>query len=171
MRDSSSAIESVEEELKSSINGYVGYKTPKERNLTDTSLREYLSKQLESINKRLPLLESQLSQRSGQNHKETLHRIGSSIAMMLNPLLQPCYIAQPFFNQPELHSEKLLQLYDYDKQIKEYVELLLDESHQAGDDADATETLDFLNHLYDFVDGINQSLTEREFLIMTDETI
>jgi len=152
-------------ELTKTINGYEGYHTPKNRDKTDEKFREFLSSKLDSIAERLSRIEEQF-QSSGKNHKEFLHQAIASLKTIIYSLKNPCYCNHAFFSQPVLSSEKIAQLYDYDFQIKEQIEILDEESSQLILDNNDTELNDMLNHLYDVIDGVNQSLTEREFVIM-----
>ena len=164
------STEQVEENLIKAISGYKGYQSPVHRNKTDKSLRKYLSSQLNDFDKWLLLLEKQIQSRTDQPYEESLKRIRSGLKMIINALQKPCYIDQDSFNKTKFGSEKLAQLYQYDQQLKEQIEILNEESEQAEVENDQ-EIDEMLNYIYDLIDGINQTLTEREFLIMTDKDI
>ncbi len=168
MRNFDQSAESNRDELARVIKGYQGYSSPKHRIKTDQAFRIFLLQQLNSANKRLPQFEKLIQNLASQGNVDPLKRIRSTVKMLINSLENPCYSDQAFFSKEDISPEKLSQLYIYDLQLKGQVEILEDELEQLDADIEDQEITDILNHLYDLTDGLNQALTEREFLIMGD---
>ena len=166
MQNFDQSAESNRDELAHAIKGYQGYSSPKHRIKTDQIFRNFLLKRLNTINKRLPQFEKLIQNLANQDNSDPLKRIHSTVKMLINSLESPCSSDQAFFSKKDISPEKLSQLYVYDLQLKDQVEILGDELEQHDVDAEDQEITDILNHLYDLTDGLNQALTEREFLIM-----
>lgn len=160
--------ESAKKELASTIKGYLNYSTPEDRKKTDQNLRKFLLAKLDSANRRLPEFEKQMQGKTDKTISEAFKRVVSGLSMLLNSLKNPCYVDQAFFGKTNLQSEILSQLYDHDKQLLEQVGIFEDEFKQLDTNEKNQELTEFLNHLYDLTDGLNQILTEREFLFMGD---
>ena len=160
--------QSIRDELIRSIKGYQGYSSTEHRTKTDQKFRNFLLTKLNSTNQRLPEFEKRIKNIVTPDISESLKRIRSGINMLTSPLKNPCYIDQLFFKKDRISDEKLSQLYKYDIQIIEQVEIFEDEIKQLDTENDDQEITQILNHLYDLTDGLNQAITEREFLIMSD---
>jgi hypothetical protein len=168
MGDFDHSEESTQNELSKAIKGYQDYSIPEQRDKTDQNLRNFLKTKLDFINQLLPEIQKRTQQLFGHNVVDAFKRVDSGVKLLLEPLQNPCYSDQPFFKKANLRPENLTQLYDHDFQLKEQVEILEDEFKQLETIKDESELLEILNHLYDLTDGLNQTLTEREFLFMGD---
>ena len=168
MGDFDHSQESTKNELSKAIKGYQDYSPPEQRDKTDQNLRKFLKTKLDFVNQLLPEIEKRTKSSKEQNVIDAFKRFDSGIQMLLKSLQNPCYVEQSFFRKANLRSENLRQLYDHDFQLKEQVEILEDEFKQLETNKDESELLEILNHLYDLTDGLNQTLTEREFLFMGD---
>ena len=162
------SAESIKAELARTIKGYQNYSTPQDRKKTDQNLRKFLLTKLDSANRKLPEFEKLTQSRTDKTITEIFKRVVSGLSMLLNSLQNPCYVNQAFFVKANLRSDNLSQLYGHDWQLKEQVEIFEDEFKQLDTNNDDRELAEFLNHLYDLTDGLNQTLTEREFLFMGD---
>lgn len=169
MKSSAHAAESAEEMLVKSIRGYDGYQLPDARSATDNHLRDYLTDSLNNINQEITRLEPRLSQYDNHGLLETFHRLVASIAITMQSLKHPIYHNSSFFKQPNLNSDFLAQIYDFDLQMVEKVGIFRDEIEILNQANEACEVEDMLNHLFDLIDGVNQNMSEREFLILADE--
>jgi len=165
MKSNEHSTNSVEEELRKTIKGYQGYTPPEKRNKTDKNLRNFILTQLKSIDNQLLKFEKQIGD---QNHNGILNRVSSSLKTIIDSLQNPCYANQPFFSDSKINPGVLAQLYEYDTQLKEQIEILEDEAKLVPEIGNDNEIKEFLNHLFDLIDGVNQTLTEREFLIMSE---
>ena len=162
------SVELTKEELARAIKGYQDYSTSEDRKKTDQNLRKFLLTKLDSANRNLPEFEKLTQNKANKAIYEAYKRVVSGLSMLLNSLQNPCYIDQAFFVKANLRSDNLSELYDYDRQLKEQVEIFEDEFKELDTNFDDQELAEFLNHLYDLTDGLNQTLTEREFLFMGD---
>ena len=166
MNQQTQGIELMENNLVGSIRGYNGYQNAKYRKKSDKCLREYVSNKLKQMQKSISNFELKIQKFDNQSHKETLHQVTSSLEIVLNSLLKPSYINTHFFNDNSIKTDKLNQLYEYDISLKNYLEIFSDEVKELESIEDDFELDEFLNHLFDLIDGLNQTLSEREFLIM-----
>jgi len=157
---------SEKEALKKAIAGYQGYEKPEQRDSTDKSFRTFLLSQLNLITERLVSVEKQFVKKSSSKRKDLIHHVMISLRTIADSLQNPCYCHHAFFSRKNLSQHNFRRLYKYDSQLLEQVEILAEESNQFSEKGDEFEAEEILNHLYDLIDGINQSLTEREFVIM-----
>ena len=157
------------EELKKSIDGYSGYSAPEERESTDKIFRKYLSTELHSVKNAVTQLKSQLNKNAHHKLTDIFQHVTSSLTTNTESLVNPCYYNHAFFSQPDLGAVQLNDLYDYDSHLQEQVHILKEETGQLIDQSETTEISELLNHFYNVIDGINQLLTEREFIIMGAE--
>ena len=162
------SAESIKAELARAIKGYKNYSAPEDRKKTDQNLRKFLLTKLDSANRKLPEFEKLTQSRTDKAITDVFKRVVSGLSMLVSSLHNPCYVDQAFFAKANLSSDNLSQLYDHDRQLKEQVEIFEDEFKQLDANYDDQELAEFLNHLYDLTDGLNQTLTEREFLFMSD---
>ena len=162
------SAESNKENIIRSIKEYQGYSSTKERSITDQAFREYLIQKLNLINKELSKIEKLLLRLFDPGNVDPLKQIRSGVKILIGSLEKPCYANQTFFKKENINIEKLAQLYNYDFHLKDQVEILNDELHQFDSNTNDMEFADFLNHLFDLSDGLNQALTEKEFLIMSE---
>jgi len=168
MGDFDHSEESTKNELSKAIKGYRDYSIPEQRDKTDQNLRNFLKTKLDFVNQLLPEIEKRTQQSTEQNIIDAFKRVDSGVQMLLKSLKNPCYLDQAFFRKANLRPENLSQLYTHDLQLKEQVEILEDEFKQLKTNKDKSEFVEILYHLYDLTDGLNQTLTEREFLFMGD---
>lgn len=169
MRSLAHSTASFENAIIESIEGYEGYQSPNARSVTDNRLRDYVTKSLKQIHQELSPIASRLSQFKNHGLVETFQRLVSSIKMTMQSLNNPMYRKAGFFKKAKLNSDLLAQIQDFDAQIVEKVGIFQDEIEILNQADDECEVEDMLNHLFDLIDGINQNMSEREFLILEDE--
>jgi len=160
--------ESLENDLTQSINGYVGYDIPGIRSKTDRNLKEFLFKKLQQAEKDLSLFEHQVYQQHKTANLNPFHRISLSLKMLIQSLNEPFPEDHQFFSETKINPDKISQLYEYDVQLVNQVEILLDEVQELDNINGEYEIDQALNHFYDLLDGINQLMSEREFLLMSE---
>ncbi len=162
------SAESTKDNLVHAIKGYHNYSTAEDRKKTDQNLRKFLLTKLDSAKEKLPEFEKLIQGKTDKAISDAFKRMVSGLKMLVNSLHNPCYVDQVSFDNVNLRSENISQLYDHDKQLLEQVEIFEDEFKQLDTNEKNQELTEFLNHLYDLTDGLNQILTEREFLFMGD---
>ena len=86
--------------------------------------------------------------------------------MLIQSLIESSSNENSFFTQSEISHDKISQLYEYDVQLVNQVDILLDEVQELDNINGAYEVDEMLNHFYDLLDGINQTMSEREFLLV-----
>jgi len=166
MRSITQSTEPLPNDLYNSIHGYNGYKTPETRNMSDKRLREFLSEKLQQIEKDLSTFEHRFYQRNKGAKLDIFHRISLSLKMLIQSFIEPSCNADQFFNRSSINQETLTQLYEYDVQLKNQIDILMDEVNELDFIDGEYEIEDMMNHLYDLIDGANQTLSERAFLMM-----
>ncbi len=168
MRNLAQSTKSLANDLIKSITGYDGYEIPKIRNKTDKRLREFLSEKLQQIEKDLSRVEHRLYQNKSNVNMDTFHRIALSLKMLNQSLVDTSCNENYFFTQTKINPDKISQLYEYDFHLVNQVDILVEEVNELDNIDGEYEIEDMLNHLYDLIDGANQTLSEREFLIMSE---
>lgn len=168
MRNIAQANDSLENDLLNSISGYSGYEVSEIRRKTDRRLREFLSEKLQRIEKDLSQFEHRFYQQHKNANLNPFHRISLSLKMLIQSLIESSATNNHFFTQSKIDQEKITQLYEYDVQLVNQIDILVDEIKELDNLNGEFEIDEILNHFYDLIDGINQNLSEREFLIMSE---
>ena len=168
MKNIAQTNESLGNDLLRSISGYVGYQAPDARRKTDRRLREVLSEKLQQIEKDLSQFEHRFYQQNKSADLNPFHRISLSLKMLIQSLIETGTNNNQFFNQSKIDPDKITQLNDYDVQLVNQIDILVDEVKELDSIDGEYEIDEMLNHFYDLIDGINQILSERDFLIMSE---
>lgn len=156
---------SLEKELIQSIKGYSGYQTIKDREKTDKRLREHLLKEIKQIEKSFRKISNRIAKQGNTNIADTINKLINQLKNLIETLNKPSYNNSPFFSHPNLNSDTLLQLYRFESQLRKQVIILADEATELEKIEEPTETSEFLNHLFDVFDNLNQIIMEREFIL------
>lgn len=168
MRSVAQANEPLENDLLNSISGYSGYQVPQARRKTDRCLREFLSEKLHRIEKDLSRIEHRFYQQNKNASLNPFHRISLSLKLLIQSLIESFTNNNQFFNRSKIDPDKITQLNDYDVQLVNQVNILVDEVKELDNLEAEFEIDEMLNHFYDLIDRINQILSERNFLIMSE---
>lgn len=168
MRSIAQSTEPLQKDLTNTIDGYSGYQNPETRSKSDKRLREFLSKELNQIEKDFSAFEHRYYQKNKDARLDIFSKISLSLRMLIQSIIQPSFEMAQFFKRPNIHPDTLAQLYEYDVQLKNQVDILIEEISQLESTDGEYGIEDVMNHLYDLIDGANQTLSEREFLMMGD---
>lgn len=166
MRSIAQATEPLKNDLANAIDGYLGYQIPEARSKSDKRLREFLSKKLNQVEKDFSAFEHRYYQKNRDARLDIFSKISLSLRMLIQSLIQPSFEMDQFFKQPNINPDTLAQLYEYDVQLKNQVDILIEEITELESTDGEHGIEDVMNHLYDLIDGANQTLSEREFLMM-----
>jgi len=166
MRSIAQPTEPLPNDLTNSIDGYKGYQIPEARSKSDKRLRDYVSKKLQTIEKEFSTFEHRYYQQNKSARLDIFSRISLSLKMLIQSLVQPSFDFDQFFQRPTIHPDTLAQLYEYDIQLKNQVDILIEEVKELESTDGEYGIEDTMNHLYDLIDGANQTMSEREFLMM-----
>ncbi|MCI0496621.1 hypothetical protein L0Z72_16585 [candidate division KSB1 bacterium] len=169
MRSLAHSTASFENAIIESIEGYDGYQSPTVRSMTDNRLRDYLKNSLQKIQQDLSRLEPKMSQYENHEYSETFQRLISGLKIIIQSMNNPSYNNANFFRRSNLNPGILSQIYDFDSHLVDQVAIFLDELAALNQSGDESEIGDILNHLFDLIDRVNQTMSEREFLILADE--
>jgi len=160
--------------LTRTVPGYVGYERPEDRKASDESFRRYLEASLKDTQARLLAYSSQLREKNLTTVANALGKMGKSLASVLHDLQNPIYSDSDFFSLPKAEPDVLEKTYRYDlavqQQVKQLAEELqgLSEMNAASEESDWAESM---ARLGDLIDGLNQNLAEREFLLAGGEEL
>lgn len=168
MRSITQTNESLENDLSNSIKGYNGYKIPADRSQSDKRLREFLSEKLQQVEIDLSQFEHRFYQNNKSANLSPFHRISLSLKMLIQSAIEPSPNDNHFFAQSKIMEDKITQLYEYDIQLVNQVDILIEEVKELENINGEYEIDEILNHFYDLIDGVNQILSERDFLIMSE---
>ena len=160
---------SLEDELIHSIRGYFGYKNIELREKTDRQLRKYLSSEIEKIKKSFLQISNRVSDDGKVTIADTINKLISQLKTLIETLNKPTYNNSSFFNHAAFNSDTLSQLYQYESLLKHHVSILTDEISDLEKIEKISETDEFLNHLFDVIDNLNQLIMEREFLLTSSD--
>lgn len=163
MKRNFQSAETLENDLMKTIRGYSGYQEAKAREKTDRRLREFFLEQLKKVEKQISDYTENLEQNNNTAFQETYNKVSSTLRTVLESLQNPVYqISVP----TKIFPGTLQQLYEYEIQLKKQIDIFSEEVQEFINIDFATEGCDFMNHLFDLIDGINQTMSERELLIM-----
>ncbi len=168
MKNFDQEIDRIKEKLSQVIDGYAGYSTPTESSRTDQNLRNFLRKKLGSILQQFPEIIAIDQKKADPKINDNYARVISGIELLLCTLENSCCADKSFYKKIAEQPEILLQIYRSDQQLVEQTEIMADELKQLSNGFDETELIEILYHCYDQTDGINQILTEREFLFVNE---
>lgn len=163
MKSNFQSAETLENDLMKSIRGYSGYQVGKTREKSDRRLREFFIEQLKKVEKHITDYSQEIEQNNNAPCKETFKKVCSTLRAVLQSLQNPVY---QFSVPAKIFPGTLQQLYEYEMQLKNQIEIFSEEVQELDNIDYETEGVDFLNHLFDLIDGINQSMSERELLIL-----
>lgn len=166
MRSLAQSSATFENDLAASIGGYDGYQIANDRSKTDRRLREFLSEKLKQIERDLSLFGLKIHQHKNNAFFEPFDRIALSLKVLIQSLENPTYLQAAFFNQKPIDPFELSQLYEQEMQLVNQVGILVEEVRNLDTITDEYEIEDILNYLFDLIDGVNQTMSEREFLIL-----
>jgi hypothetical protein len=169
MKSFAQSTKSFDDSLLKSISGYDGYQSPNVRCVTDNRLRDYLTNSLQKIQQDLSQLEPKMNQYENHEYSETFQRLISGLKIIIQSMNNPSYNNANFFRRSNLNPGILTQIYDFDSHLVDQVAIFLDELAALNQSGDESEIGDILNHLFDLIDRVNQTMSEREFLILADE--
>ena len=156
---------SLEEELIQSIRGYSGYQKVESREKTDKKLREYLASEIKKIEKLFHKISNRVSKQGNINVADTIDKLISQLKNLIEALNKPTYNNSSFFNHVPFDSSMLSQLYQFESLLKHHITILTEEVTELEKIEEFSETDEFLNHLFDVIDNLNQIIMEREFLL------
>ena len=168
MRSVGETTELLTNDLTNLISGYAGYNNPRNRHKTDKKLKEFLAERLQQIEKDLSRYEHRFYQGHKSANLAPFHRISLSLKMLIQSLNESSSNDNPFFSQSKVSQDIISQLYEYDVQLVNQVDILLDEVRELDNIYGEFEVDEMLNHFYDLLDGVNQAMSEREFLLMSE---
>lgn len=167
MKSANQIVDPVSTELARAIRGYDGYQAIQERRSNDQRLREFLNGKLGRLEKQFTQLGFWLRQQAEHTSFELFDRIVLSLKMLSQSLINPAYNSGAFFRK-NINPAKLNQIVEYDQHLASQIDVLLDEASNVEQTADNEDVEEILNHLYDLIDGLNQTWSEREFLILDE---
>ena len=158
------------ERLAKSIQGYDGYHTCDIREKTDTAVRAHLVNQIRLLLSNLGA-EIQAQQQEDQREIEQLvDKTKQKLSTICASLDDPTYTAGGFFGRDSISERSLQRLYDLEADMLDET-LNIDEEiasmKQKKLDKDRAE--DHFLQINNYIDDFNQSLFEREALILGDE--
>lgn len=154
-------------DLVQTIQGYEGYRNLEKLRQTERKLKSYLADQLRQVETGLSEFEHRCYQQRKISNLNFFNRISLSLKMLIQTLQEGALDHQTMA-RTGIDDAQAAQLEQQDRQLVEQVNILSDEVQNLDDLNGELEIEEMLNHLYDLLDGINQTLSEREFLMMSD---
>lgn len=167
MRTIAQNDEQVVKSLAQTIQGYEGYQTAEKSRQTERQLKSYLADKLQQVEIELSGFEHRCYQQRKTTNLNSFNRISLSLKMLIQTLQEAASNSHAIA-MTELTRVRAAQLEQQDQQLVEQVDILSDEVRSLDELDGELEIDEMLNHLYDLLDGINQTLSEREFLMLSD---
>ncbi len=158
------------EKLSHRIQDYEGYDKSESRKKTDAAVRCYLISRIRTLlaelGSQFKALEVQDQQRLEDLVKSTKRKL-NTIRQSLN---DPTYISVNFFHFADISDRRLQRIYDLESEMLDET-LNIDEELMSMKQSklQKDEFEDHFLQINNFIDDINQSLFERESLILGDE--
>jgi hypothetical protein len=169
MPSSTAGPKSGADDLKSRIGEYVGYENASLRKSSDAAIRRHLINSIESVLKQLDApyqaAEAEDQERLGSLLKSTKRKL-NTICQSLN---HPTYQQVSFFGGKRLSEREISRIYNLEQEMIEEIDHVQTEVASMDKGKLEREIFeDHFLHISNFVDNVNQSLFEREALILGD---
>ncbi|MFQ6114751.1 MAG: hypothetical protein ACE5NG_11845 [bacterium] len=153
-------------DLSEIIPNYSGYTVKDGRKKSDDSLRNTLVEKMDQTGNALQKLRGKFQQQGKKELAGAVERIQNQLQTVSQNLQVPAYSEETFFDRETIPRNGLNKIHDYDRAMTEQAQTLLEEVQALESQESSEEALaDFFNHLQDLLDGFNQNLMEREFII------
>lgn len=150
------------------VGDYVGYENAELRLKSDAAIRRHLTAQLVAV---LKQLEQQFRAAEAQD-QQRLDALASGarrkVKTICASLRNPTYEQTHFFDGRRMTARELGRIYDLEIDMLETSEHLRTEVAGLQNNVSRSEFEDRFLHIQNFVDNFNQSLFEREALIIGD---
>lgn len=154
------------QDLSQIIPDYSGYEGREDRKKSDSSLRNTLTEKMKHIRDDLEKLSHQFQNQGKKEFTCAIGRLQTQLETVTQNLQVPAYSDITFFERESLPKEGITRILEYDHAMTEQAQILLEEVHALGSPKALEEDLGgYFNHLQDLIDGFNQNLMEREFII------
>lgn len=152
--------------LQRAIPGYVGYHDPEVRIVTDQRLRTFLGEYLEKAEKELLQIRNGFQSGETEGISAWAQRTRRQLGTVHENLSESAGDEIQLFSSERLPTDLLEKLYNYDFALLEQARTLSDElAHRLRLEKTAEDIEDFFRHIGDLIDGLNQNLLERDFLL------
>lgn len=154
------------QDLSEIIPDYTGYECREARKKSDNSFRNALTEKMNHIHAALEKLIHHFKNQGKQDLAQAILNIQVQLATVTQNLQDPAYSDAEFFEQELLPEQSLRKIHDYDQAMTEQAQTLFEEVNELDRmQSSEPELCDYFNHLQDLIDGFNQNLIEREFVI------
>jgi hypothetical protein len=157
--------------LQQELTSYVGYETISARKQSDQSLRNRLLDIIRDIDTELetiPGVEGQANRQRWQREFENTRR---KLTLISASLEDPEYEDEAFFRDATLPASRLQDLYHHEWILLNHLRLLSAEIHNSKTEPSPDSGEDTFIQIENLIDGFNQSLFEREALIISNTIV
>lgn len=154
------------QDLSKIIPNYAGYEFRNIRKKSDSCLRNALTEQMNHTHVALEKSNQHFNDAGKQDLARAISKVQTQLVIVTQNLKDPAYSEAAFFEQEFVPEIGLNKIHDYDRAMTEQVQTLFEEVNELNRmQSSEQEFSDYLNHLQDLIDGFNQKLIEREFII------
>jgi hypothetical protein len=158
-------VASLEQDLIRSIEGYSGYQITKDRLKTDQRLRNYFTEKIKHIEQAFGKMSANKISNGSSTINETNNKVIKLLQELNETLHRPTYNNSSFFSKSSVDPETLTQLYQYESQFNERLNVLNDETKQLDQQPTTPTDSELFNYLFDVIDNLNQIIIQREFIL------
>lgn len=164
------AVSSFLESIAQAIVGYSGYERSSYRAGSDQKIRQHLQQKIRALLKALEATPAATQPEDQARLSELIKSTKRKLATIFQSLSSPTYIGGGFFATENLASRRLERVYEFERTMLREVENLGLELAALCSHPLAKEVFeDHFLHIQDFIDTFNQSLFEREALLLDEE--
>ncbi len=152
--------------LRRAIPGYEGYHDPALRVQTDQNLRSYLGQCLQNAAEQLLQIRNGFQSGNSEQFVAWAQRTNRQLTTVQENLAESAGDETQLSTPAHLSNDFLEKLYNYDFALLEQARTLSEElSDRLQFEETAEDIEDFFRHIEDLIDGLNQNLLERDFLL------
>jgi len=156
--------------ISQTVGGYHGYEDAGHRHTTDRSVRQYLRTKIKSILDTLSAMKPAGSPEDMARLAELTSLTRRALNTISQSLSDPTYVGSNFFTYDRLSGTRLEKLYDFEFDMLNELVAIAEEVQALKDSPlDKNVIEDHFLHIKDFIDNFNQSLFERESLVLGND--
>jgi len=156
--------------ITQSIAGYSGYEQSLQRKDTDVNIRQHLQQRIRALLKILEKAPQALAPEDQEKLTELIKSTRRKLGTIYQSLATPTYLGTGFFSKEQLSPRRLERVYEFERvMLREVENLALELNTLNHHPLHKAMIEDHFLHIQDCIDTFNQSLFEREALLLDEE--
>jgi hypothetical protein len=156
--------------ISKTVGGYQGYEVAQHRQTTDRSVRQYLRTKIKSILEALSGVKPAGSPEDMARLAELTSLTRRALNTISQSLSDPTYVGSAFFTFDRLSGTRLEKIYKFEiDMLEELIAIAEEVQALKNTPLDKNVIEDHFLHIKEFIDNFNQSLFERESLVLGND--